>query len=60
MAALELPREQVSTTSVPVDDAVQAKIDDELRRKYAGSPESVDEMLSDGARSCTLRIGQVR
>lgn len=55
-AALDLPREYVATTYVPVDDAVQEKIDDELRRKYAEEPDSVDAMLTDTARSCTLRI----
>ncbi|HCS60479.1 MAG TPA: hypothetical protein DIW46_03640 [Microbacterium sp.] len=55
-AALELPREQVSTIYVPVDDDVQAKIDDELRRKYDGETASVNAMLTDDARSCTLRI----
>lgn len=55
-AALELPRAQVSTVHVSVDDDVQARIDDELRRKYAGEPSSVTAMLSADARSCTLRI----
>ncbi|GEK79617.1 DUF2255 family protein [Agrococcus baldri] len=55
-AALLLPRERVATEAVPVDDAVQAAIDDELRRKYASSPESVQAMLSDDARGCTLRV----
>jgi hypothetical protein len=55
-AALELPREEVATVYVPVDDAVQARIDDELRRKYAGQTASVAAMLSDEARACTLRI----
>ena len=54
--ALELPREQVSTMYVPVDDDVQVRIDDELRRKYDGETASVNAMLSDDARSCTLRI----
>lgn len=55
-AALQLPRERVSTTSVPVGDDIQVRIDDELRRKYAASPESVAAMLSDEARSATLRV----
>ncbi|GAA3767196.1 hypothetical protein GCM10022240_19490 [Microbacterium kribbense] len=55
-AALELARAQVSTVYVPVDDGVQGDIDDELRRKYAGQPSSVAAMLTDAARSCTLRI----
>lgn len=55
-AALELPRERVATEYVPVDDAVQAKIDDELRRKYVSSPPSVEAMLGDDARACTLRV----
>ncbi|WP_306231993.1 DUF2255 family protein [Agrococcus beijingensis] len=59
-AALELPRAQVATTYVPVDDEVQARIDEELRRKYSGSPESVDMMLSDDARACTLRVEAAR
>lgn len=59
-AALELPREQVETVYVPVDDAVQIKIDDELRRKYDGQTSSVDAMLSDNARACTLRIVEAR
>ncbi|WP_206447988.1 DUF2255 family protein [Agrococcus sp. KRD186] len=55
-AALELPRETVATEYVPVDDEIQQQIDDELRRKYSYSPESVDAMLSDAARTCTLRV----
>ncbi|MGO2050964.1 MAG: DUF2255 family protein [Microbacterium sp.] len=55
-AALNLPREQVRTEYVPVDDEVQREIDAELRRKYASSPEPVRSMLRDDARSCTLRI----
>lgn len=55
-AALELPREQVATEHVPVDDAVQARIDEEMWRKYASSPESVEMMLADHARACTLRV----
>jgi len=60
VAALDLPREPVATAYIPTDDPVQAKIDDELWRKYAGSPESVRAMLSDDARSCTLRIEAAR
>lgn len=59
-AALDLPREQVEAVYVPIDDAVQVKIDDELRRKYAGQTEPVKVMLSDEARSCTLRIDEAR
>ncbi|SFS10585.1 hypothetical protein SAMN04487783_1431 [Agrococcus baldri] len=55
-AALGLPRESVATEYVPVDDEIQQRIDDELRRKYSYSPESVDAMLSEAARSCTLRV----
>lgn len=55
-AALELPREQVATEHVPVDDDVQATIDEVLRSKYSDSPESVQMMLSDDARACTLRV----
>lgn len=56
VAALELPREQVGTVYVPVDDAMQVRIDDELRRKYAGQTSAIAEMLSDAARACTLRV----
>lgn len=59
-AALDLPREQVTATYVPVDDAVQAKIDAEIQRKYAGQQESIDIMLRDPARECTLRIKESR
>lgn len=59
-AALDLPREQVMATYVPVDDAVQAKIDAEIQRKYAGQQESIDIMLRDPARECTLRIEESR
>lgn len=55
-AALELPRREVATVEVPADDAVQAAVDDELRRKYAASPDSVAAMLADDARSATLRV----
>ncbi|BDZ40317.1 DUF2255 family protein [Microbacterium suwonense] len=55
-AALDLPRQLVATEYVPVDDEVQPRIDAELRRKYAASPEPVRMMLTDDARSCTLRI----
>jgi hypothetical protein len=55
-AALDLPRERVSSTYVPVDDPVQAQIDDELRRKYDGQTASVNMMLTHTARECTLRI----
>ncbi|WP_193312816.1 DUF2255 family protein [Georgenia subflava] len=56
-AALDLPREPVSTTYVPADDDVQRLIDDELRTKYAHARKSsVDAILSDEALACTLRI----
>ena len=55
-AALALPREQVALIDVPVDDAVQSRIDDELRRKYAAEPDAVAEMLSESARACTGRV----
>lgn len=56
-AALELPREPVGATYVPAGDVVQVLIDEELRRKYARARRSsVDLMLSDEARECTLRI----
>jgi len=56
-AALELPREPVKAEYVPADDPVQERIDAVIRSKYAqpGDP-SVDAMLSDVARACTLRI----
>lgn len=60
VAALDLPREQVATTYVPVDDEIQAKIDEELRRKYAGQTASVNAMLNHVARGCTLRIDPAR
>ncbi|MGM7671468.1 DUF2255 family protein [Microbacterium sp. A93] len=60
VAALDLPRAQVATVYVPVDDEIQLKIDDELRRKYDGQTSSVDAMLTDDARSCTLRIDEAR
>lgn len=59
-AALDLPRAPIATAYVPVHDPVQEKIDDELRRKYAGQTASVNMMLSDAARSCTLRIEEAR
>ncbi len=59
-AALDLPRGRVETEYVPVDDEVQAKVDEELRRKYASSPESVAMMLSDDALACTLRVIEAR
>ncbi|USQ81078.1 DUF2255 family protein [Ornithinimicrobium faecis] len=57
-AALDLPREPVSTTYVPGDDPVQAAIDAELTRKYLAGP-SVDAMLSAAAIACTLRVEPV-
>lgn len=59
-AALDLEREHVSSSYVPVDDPVQAKIDAELRRKYAGQTASVNMMLTEEARECTLRIEPAR
>ncbi|MFV0319840.1 MAG: DUF2255 family protein [Microbacterium sp.] len=57
-AALDLPREAVSTAHVPADDPVQRRIDDEIQRKYASSQQSsIDAMLSPEAVACTLRIG---
>lgn len=56
-AALELPREPVGTAHVPAEDPVQQRVDDELRRKYAGAPaSSLDAMLSAEAVACTLRV----
>ncbi|MFB8387387.1 DUF2255 family protein [Microbacterium sp. NPDC055910] len=60
VAALALEREEVTTSYVPVDDEVQAEIDDELWRKYASSPDSVRMMLSADARACTLRVEEAR
>ena len=60
-AALELPREQVTAAHVPADDAVHARIDDELLRKYADAQKSsVDAMLTDEARACTLLVDGLR
>lgn len=54
-AALDLPREPVTATSVPAEDPVQDAIDEALARKYpAGS--SLDSMVSTEARGCTLRV----
>lgn len=56
-AALELPREEVSIAWVPVEDEVQARVDEEILRKYAGAPQpAIDAMLSDKARACALRV----
>ena len=60
VAALDLPRERVAATYVPVDDEIQEQIDEELRRKYAGQTSSVGAMLSPDARGCTLRIEEAR
>lgn len=57
-AALQLPREVVSTSNVPAADEVQGQIDEEIAGKYAGSPQpAIDAMLSAEAKACTLRIG---
>ena len=57
VAALELPCEPVTAAHVPADDQVQQRIDHGLRRKYTGAPQSsIDAMLSDEARACTLRV----
>ena len=59
-AALDLPREQVHAVYVPIDDPVQTRIDNEIRRKYAGQTDPVNTMLSDEADACTLRIEEAR
>ena len=54
-SALDLPREAVTAAYVPGDDEVQGAIDTALAAKYpAGS--ALDNMVSDEARGCTLRI----
>lgn len=54
-AALDLPREEVVSASVPPTDPVQDAIDRALADKYpAGS--SLDSMVSAEARACTLRV----
>lgn len=54
-AALELPRAAVTASYVPEDDPVQESIDEALAAKYpAGGP--LDSMVTDLARSCTLRV----
>lgn len=56
-AALELPRETVTLTPVPADDPVQAAIDAEIERKYAGAPRSsIDATISAEAVACTFRV----
>ncbi|WP_324649357.1 DUF2255 family protein [Georgenia sp. H159] len=56
-AALALPRELVTAAHVPADDPVQQLVDEEITRKYAGEPRSsIDSMLSEEARACTLRV----
>lgn len=56
-AALGLPQEPVATTVIPADHPVQRQIDEEILRKYTGSPQSsIDAMLSAEGRACTLRI----
>ncbi len=54
-AALALPREPISTVSVPPEDPAQPRIDDALRAKYPPG-QSLDWMLSNEAVSCTLRV----
>ena len=55
--ALALPREAVESEHVPAEDAIQQRIDAELRRKYAGAQQSsVDATVSEEAVACTLRV----
>lgn len=56
-AALELPREPITVVYVHGDDPAHSAIDDELQRKYSSAEQSsIDAMLSDEARACTLRV----
>ena len=56
-AALELPRVPVTLVPVPADDPVQAAIDAEVERKYAGAMRSsIDATISPEAVACTFRV----
>jgi len=56
-AALELPREAVRLTPVPIGEPIHTAIDAEIERKYRGSlRSSIDAMLSDAAVGCTFRV----
>lgn len=59
VAALDLPRQRVTTVYVTIDDDIQKRIDGKLRRKYGDDTESVNAMLTDDARVCTLRIEEL-
>lgn len=54
-SALDLPREAVTAVHVPGDDAVQDAIDTALADKYPPGS-ALDNMTSDEARGCTLRV----
>lgn len=54
-AALELPPAPATATHVPEGDPIQESVDAALAAKYpAGGP--LDSMVTDLARSCTLRV----
>lgn len=56
-AALQLPREPVAASYVGPEEAVQVRIDDQLRAQYAHAPSSsLQAMLSADALACTLRV----
>lgn len=56
-AALALPHEPVTAAHVPAEDPVQQLVEQEITRKYAGElTSSIEAMLSDEARACTLRV----
>jgi len=56
-AALELPREEVRLTRVPVSEPIHTAIDAEIERKYAGAMRSsIDATISDAAVGCTFRV----
>ncbi|WP_119695814.1 DUF2255 family protein [Microbacterium halotolerans] len=57
IAALDLPRVDVSLVEVPVDAEVQPAIDAEVERKYAAAPtRDIRATVSAEARSCTFRV----
>jgi hypothetical protein len=53
-AALGLPRETIAVAHLDDDDAI-GRVDEEVRRKYHGL-RGLDEMLTDEARACTVRV----
>lgn len=55
-AALALPSQSVTVEHVPVDDPIQAQIDDALSEKYDRFADSRDAMLTPQAKACTLRV----